>query len=195
MFAHPLGGTFVFYFGLFGGSVHIDSSGVDSVFRFDFRPKFADLFFGLLAGVAVFDLQHGDEFIELHFGFVHFDEIIFDHQTPFGIDLPADQLPIFFELCFIHDALLLGAALFRLMRIGSFAMSFPFVSPMNRRDKIFKLLRQIIVLRQSGNKGNALELKRPRRHEDLQPQVRAEVFQPRIRERRHDRFAFMFPNL
>ena len=71
--------------------------GVVSVVAFVVRPEFANFLSGILTGISVFDLKHGDEFIELHFCFIHFDQVVLNHQVPFAIDLAADQVPFFLE--------------------------------------------------------------------------------------------------
>jgi hypothetical protein len=81
--------------------------GTASVFRFVFRPEFANFFPGFLTGMPIFDLKHGDELIELHFRFIHFDQIILNHETPLGVDMASDLIPFFFEYRFIHHVILL----------------------------------------------------------------------------------------
>ena len=45
-----------------------------------------------------------------------------------------------------------------MMQFGSFVISFPSISPMNRRDKIFKLVVGFIVLREKRISGIVLSL-------------------------------------
>ena len=134
--AHPFGRAFGL--GLDGCCAQLCSPlDVAAVFRFVFRPEFADFLSGFLTGVSVFDLKHVDEFIELGFRFVHFEQVIFSHQTPPSRGLAADLLPFFLEQCVVQcgspfidryfNAPPLGGALLGFGRVGSF------------RDFVYKL--------------------------------------------------------
>ena len=127
--AHPFGRAFGL--GLDGCCAQLCSPlDVADVFRFVFRPEFADFIPGFLTGVSVFDLKHVDEFIELRFRFVHFEQVIFSHQTPPSRGLAADLLPFFLEYCVVQcgspfidryfNASPLGGALLGFGRVGSF---------------------------------------------------------------------------
>jgi len=81
--------------------------GVACVFGFVFFPESANFLSGFLAGVPVFDLKQADEFIELRLCLVHFEQIIFSHQTPPRSGLASDQVPFFLEYRFVYHGVLL----------------------------------------------------------------------------------------
>lgn len=110
MFGHPFG--WALEFGLDCCCVQfvllLVSLCVTSVTGFVFRPEDANFVSGFLAGIAILDLKHGDEFIELHLCLVHFVQIVLNHQAPLGSDQTADHGPFFFEYRFVHDVFLLS---------------------------------------------------------------------------------------
>jgi hypothetical protein len=77
------------------------------VIGFVFCPERANFISGFLTGISILDLKHGDKFIELHLCFIHFIQIVLNHQAPLGCDYAADQGPFFFEYRFVHDVILL----------------------------------------------------------------------------------------
>jgi hypothetical protein len=102
----PLDGRFVF---VLTGVVSncFTPSGIASILGCVFCPEIANFLPGFLTGISILNLKHGDEFIEFHVRFIHFDQVVLNHQAPPGVDLTANQLPIFFEQCFVHHDVIL----------------------------------------------------------------------------------------
>jgi hypothetical protein len=97
----PLDGRFVLVLPGFVSNC-ITPLGIAFVFRFVLCPEFGNFIPGFLAGVPVFDLKQVDEFIELGVRLVHFEQVIFNHQTPPPRGLTSDLLPFVLENIFIQ---------------------------------------------------------------------------------------------
>lgn len=113
-------------------------------FRFMLRPEFGNFLPGFLAGVPVFHLKHGSEFVKLHLCLVDFEQVVFSHQAPLGVNLPADLTPLFLEYRFIHHVVLLGNAVQVIWPVIVFAVVY---SPQTGKAK-FEY--KFIVLRSGG---------------------------------------------
>ena len=71
-------------------------------------PESANFLPGFLARVPIFDLEHGNKFVELDFRLIDFGQIVICHQAPPRRGLASDQVPFFLEYRFVyHDGFLL----------------------------------------------------------------------------------------
>jgi hypothetical protein len=77
------------------------SSHLGLVFFRVLRPQVVDFIARLLARVPVFDLEHGDELVELDFRLVHNGQVVIRHQFPPRRGLAPDRLPVFLKYRFI----------------------------------------------------------------------------------------------